>query len=244
MEKRVLLKVRGVDYLFSYCPPGRFLMGAPEHENGRDGDETEHEIILTHGFYILITPVTQKMWTSLMGTNPSRFQGTSLPVEMVSWDDCQLFCRQLSSETGKQIQLPTEAQWEYACRAETVGPYAGCDTLEMMGWFHENSRNKSHPVGMKASNPWHIYDMHGNVSEWCQDWYSEFTGETLTDPTGPEDGSYRVTRGGSWNSFAQSCRSAFRGALYPWKTSSQLGFRVIMTENSENNDKNNAVTSF
>ena len=154
--ERKVVTVNGVEFAFRWCPAGTFTMGAPTSEEGLY-NETQHEVTLTKGFWMLETEVTQKQWKAVMGTNPSFFKGDDLPVESVSWNDCQEFCE----KTG--LQLPTEAQWEYACRAGTTDAYAG--NLDEMAWYYSNSGNKTHPVGTKKPNAWGLYDMHGNVWE-------------------------------------------------------------------------------
>ena len=207
-----------------WCPPGSFLMGSPSGEPGRDTDEMPHRVTLTKGFWMAKTPVTQRQWKSVMGDNPSRFKGDDLPVENVSWNDCQEFCRRCR-EAGVDLRLPTEAQWEYACRAGTTGPYAGSANLDVMGWYGGNSRQKTHPVGQKQPNAWGLHDMHGNVLEWCAEWYGDYPDGSVTDPKGASSGWGRVARGGSWNNSVTYCRSAYRFNYFPSCTSGSLGFR-------------------
>lgn len=159
--------------------------------------------------------------------NPGFSQDDNHPVTCVSWDDAAAFCKWLSKKTGQNITLPTEAQWEYACRAGTTWAYAG-DCFDM-AWYYDNSGNKTHPVGTKKPNAWGLYDMHGNVMEWCQDWYvSDYVAFFITDPTGPENGSSRVIRGGCWARDARDCRSASRGCRVPGYRGGDLGFRVVL----------------
>ena len=218
----------GVKLELAWCPPGSFLMGSPAGEAKRSDDETQHRVTLTKGFWMGNNPVTQRQWESVMGGNPSNFKGADLPVEKVSWDDCQAFIAKLNEKlaargdarpptvgTGGRaspragaFRLPTEAEWEYACRAGTTGPYAG--DLDAMAWYSANSGLETHPVGQKKANSWGLYDMHGNVWEWCQDWYGGYPAGSVTDPAGPGSGSGRVIRGGSWSSSAGRCRSANR----------------------------------
>ncbi|MDO4586197.1 MAG: formylglycine-generating enzyme family protein [Planctomycetia bacterium] len=218
--------VNGVDYAFRWCPPGSFMMGSPEGE-GLRMEIPQHRVTLTKGFWMLETKVTQEMWESVMGDNPSNFKGLNLPVETVSWDDCQEFCEKLSQQSGFKIQLPTEAQWEYACRAGTTGEYSGTGNLDEMGWYYGNSDTKTHPVGEKKPNAWGLFDMHGNVWEWCQDRYEVYSDSAVTDPTGPDSGSNRVVRGGSWYSFAEDCRSANRFYDTPTYRGNRLGLRLV-----------------
>ena len=223
-EKKTVT-VNGVEFAFRWCPEGTFMMGSPSGEDGRYGDEKQHQVTLTKGFWMLETEVTQKQWKAIMGSNPSHFKGDNLPVENVSWNDCQEFCKKCAL-LGMPVQLPTEAQWEYACRAGSTGPYAG--NLDEMAWFEDNSGRKTHPVGTKKPNAWGLYDMHGNVWEWCADWYDgDYPSGSVTDPIGPSNGSDRVVRGGSWCYYARRCRSAYRGYRAPGGRDDDLGFRVL-----------------
>ncbi|MDO4575234.1 MAG: formylglycine-generating enzyme family protein [Planctomycetia bacterium] len=178
--ERMVKTAYGVEFAFRWCPAGCFMMGSPSSELGRDDDETQHRVTLTKGFWMLETEVTQAMWESVMGDNPSYFKGSNLPVEKVSWDDCQKFCQKLRSQ-GLNVQLPTEAQWEYACRAGTTTPFsfgstlngdkANCDGNYPYGASTEGTYlKKTAPVGSYSPNAWGLYDMHGNVYEWCADW--------------------------------------------------------------------------
>ena len=218
--ERAVVFFNNVEFVFRWCPAGTFTMGSPETEEGRDTGETQHQVTLTKGFWMLETEVTQKQWETVMGDNPSEFKGDDLPVENVSWDDCQEFCK----KTG--FLLPTAAQWEYACRAGTTGAYAG--NLEEMAWNVSNfSGMTTHPVGIKKPNAWGLYDMHGNVWEWCQDRYGDYPLGSVTDPTGPSNGSDRVLRGGCFINSAQDCRSANYSSLGPDIPSPSVGFRII-----------------
>ena len=205
-------------------------MGSPKDEEGRDGGETQVMVHLSKGFWMARTPVTQGHWQSVMGTNPSHFQGANLPTENVSWGDAQNFIIKINEmenlPTGYHYALPTKAQWEYACRADEKGPYSG-GSLDEVGWYYENSGGKTHEVGQKKANAWGLQDMHGNVWEWCADWY-EYTLKGGTDPTGPSTGVYRVHRGGSWNDLASGCRAAFRNRYYPGDRNHFLGFRPAL----------------
>lgn len=201
-----------------WCPPGSFLMGSPESEEGHRSGERQHRVTLTKGFWMAKYPVTQAQWKSVMGDNPSEFLGDNRPVEQVSWYDCQAFCKKAG------FRLPTEAEWEYACRAGSKGPYAGTGRLEDMGWF---AGEQPHPVGEKQPNAWGLYDMHGNVWECCEDWYGGYPSGAVTDPKGASSGARRVCRGGSWFHTAQDCRSACRSQYYygPSDACICLGFR-------------------
>ncbi|MBR0238029.1 MAG: formylglycine-generating enzyme family protein [Thermoguttaceae bacterium] len=231
-EKRIIT-VNGVEFAFRWCPPGKFIMGTPDTERWYDNDK-EHQVTLTQGFWMMETEVTQKQWKAVMGTNPSHFKGDDLPVERVYWNDCQEFCK----KTG--FQLPTEAQWEYACRAGTTEAYAG--NLDEMAWYGSYSTPKgtsteeaTHPVGTKKPNAWGLYDMYGNVQEWCADWHGDYPSESVTDPAEPSNGVNRVNRGGSWNSPAWYCRSAYRNYLVPESRHYSLGARFLRSITTQKN---------
>ncbi|MBR0236468.1 MAG: SUMF1/EgtB/PvdO family nonheme iron enzyme [Thermoguttaceae bacterium] len=235
---RKTVTVNGVEFAFRWCPRGTFTMGSPEDEEDRDDDETQHQVTLTKGFWMMETQVTQKQWKAIMGNNPSNFKGDDLPVEQVSWNDCQEFCRKCV-QLGLPVQLPTEAQWEYACRAGSTTAYfwgnalkgdkANCDGNYPCGTTTKGKYlRKTTPVGSYDSNAWGLYDMHGNVWEWCADyWKEEYPSGSVTDPTGPSNGSYRVFRGGSWYNSARHCRSASRRSIEPDGRSDALGFRCV-----------------
>ncbi|MBO4286561.1 MAG: formylglycine-generating enzyme family protein [Kiritimatiellae bacterium] len=220
-----------------YVAPGSFTMGS---ENGENDEESVHTVRITKGYWLGKYEVTQAQWRSVMGGNPSYFTGDDRnPVEQVSWDDCQTFIEKVNAQLHCGARLPTESEWEYVCRAGTRGAYAkeGTDAytsehpaaeaaLEEMGWYNGNSGGRTHPVGQKAANPWGFHDMHGNVWEWCADWYGDYPSGSVTDPTGPASGSYRVQRGGSWNYVAQYCRSASRNYYGPSLNYGNYGFRL------------------
>jgi formylglycine-generating enzyme required for sulfatase activity len=178
--------------------------------------------------------LTQEQYEAVMGQNPSRFKRANNPVETVSWDDAMEFCKKLSAKTGKAVQLPTEAQWEYACRAGSkTGFYFGDDDADLRdhAWYTGNSTSQTHPVGQKKPNAWGLYDMHGNVWQWCSDWYEPYPVGGVTDPTGPANGQSRVLRGASWIDDPRRCRSADRDSLdYPGlRRISYRGFRVVVS---------------
>ncbi len=242
---RIVKTVNGIEYPFRWSPAGSFLMGSSKSEwdaaniTWKSYDETQHSVTLTRGFWMLETPVTQAMWKSVMGTDPSHFKGAQNPVECVSWDDCQKFCRKLSSKLNEEVSLPTEAQWEYACRAGTTSAYsfgsslngreANCDGKYPCGTSTKGPYlEKTVPVKSYAPNAWGLYDMHGNVWEWCQDWYGSYSASPTSDPTGPVSGSSRVIRGGSWSCNARSCRSAHRNGAAPNVRNLCLGFRPVL----------------
>ena len=194
-----------------------------------DDEKPVHKVRISQLFYLGKYQVTQAQWQAVMGDNPSRFKGGNLPVEMVLWEDCQKFIQRLNAKGEGAYRLPTEAEWEYACRAGTTGDYAG--NLDEMGWYASNSGDKTRPIGQKKPNGWGLYDMHGNVWEWCEDWYdSGYYAKSLgSDPKGPSGGSFRVFRGGGWSITAVDCRSANRGSATPGYRGLALGFRLLRT---------------
>ncbi len=217
-------------------PAGTFLMGSPTDEADRGDDEgPQTRVTLTEDFFLGATDVTQGQYEAVMGTNPSDFKtaGKNAPVENVSWDNAVAFCQKLNQReratgrlpSGYTFTLPTEAQWEYACRAGTTGAYAG-DPAEM-AWYGDNSGGTTHPVGTKRPNAWGLYDMTGNVYQWCLDWYGKYPGGNVTDWAGPATGRARVLRGGSWYYTEAYCRSAYRD-FDPGFIGNILGFRVAL----------------
>lgn len=219
---------------FKLIKPGSFMMGSPRNEAKREIDEVLHKVTLTKGFYIQTTEVTQAQWAALMKNNPSFFYecGHECPVESVSWSDVHKFINQLNEkEYGRRYRLPTEAEWEYAARAGTSTAYSfGKDSnkLKDYAWYNGNA-DKIQPVAGKKPNAWGLYDMYGNVWEWCQDWYGDYLLEDVEEPWGPSDGLYRVKRGGSWVRNASRCRSAFRDGFKPGFRYYDLGFRLAFS---------------
>ncbi|MDA3790869.1 MAG: formylglycine-generating enzyme family protein [Desulfobacula sp.] len=219
---------------FKLINPGSFMMGSPRNEANRDDDEVQHKVTLTKSFYMQTTEVTQAQWYSVMGSNPSRFSncGGDCPVEEVSWDDVQQFIINLNEkENTQKYRLPTEAEWEYASRAGASTAYCYGDSPDQLvyyGWFGKNSGGKTHPVAQKKVNKWGLYDMHGNVYEWCLDWNGNYPPGAEIDPKGPSSEGTRVSRGGSWSSNARSCRSADRYGLTPDYRNYRLGFRLVL----------------
>ena len=216
-----------------YVEGGTFTMGATS-EQGSDAYNDEnptHQVTLS-SFSIGKYEVTQAEWQAVMGNNPSHFTGDSRrPVESVNWNDCQEFVRKLNAMTGKRFRLPTEAEWEFAARGgnRSCGyKYAGSNTLGNVAWYDNNSYSKTHPVGTKSPNELGLYDMSGNVREWCQDWYGSYSSNPQYNPIGPASGSYRVFRGGSWYNLARSCRVSYRDDLTPSITGSLLGLRLAL----------------
>lgn len=230
-----------------WCPPGNFMMGSPLGEAGRLGDETQVAVTLTQGFWLGKYEVTQREWREIMNSEPWKGQkfvkeGDQFPATYVSWDDAVTFCRKLTAaergagrlSTDSEYALPTEAQWEYACRASTATSYVfgnHAAALDQYGWFRDNAHDIGKPhayeVGLKRPNTWNLYDMHGNVWEWCQCWYGAYSRDAVTDPMGQVNSSVRVVRGGSWFCYARNCRSATRNRLTPDIQENDLGFRVL-----------------
>jgi formylglycine-generating enzyme required for sulfatase activity len=237
----------GVSMRLVEIKPGRFTMGSPLDERDRDDDELQHEVTISKAFWMGMTEVTQAQWEAVMGTNPSRFtDNENCPVDGVTWNDAQEFCQRLSEKTGMNFRLPTEAEWEYACRAGTRTAYSFGNDASKLGayaWFEDNSEEtnmaaplawwqagpKSKPVATKRPNAWGLYDMHGNVFEWVQDRYGSYPSGAATDPQGARIGLLRVARGGEWSAPALGCRSAFRIGGPSDASSDGLGFRVAMT---------------
>ncbi|MDD4891212.1 MAG: formylglycine-generating enzyme family protein [Phycisphaerae bacterium] len=230
-------------------PAGKFTMGSPESEQreaakaaastganeafARATVKTEgppHEVTIVKPFYMGVYEVTQEQYEKVIGKNPSQFKGAQNPVDTVSWDDAVEFCKKLSAKTGKTVRLPTEAEWEYTCRAgsKTRFDYGNDGTyLGEHAWYTGNSDNKAHPVGQKKPNAWGLYDMHGNVSEWCSDYYADsYANAKDTDPQGPASGEARVARGGSWFDDHWDCKSASRNGPSPEDREPRCGFRV------------------
>jgi len=224
---------------FALIQPGEFLMGSPANEADRDTDETQHRVRLTKPFFMGTTEVTQGQWRAVMGNAPSHFKGDDLPVENVSWDEAVEFCRKLSAKEGKRYRLPTEAEWEYACRAGTKTPFHTGDTISTdqanyNGNYTYGSgrkgayRETTTRVGSFAANAWGLYDMHGNVWEWCADWEGDYPAGESIDPKGPSEATGRVFRGGSWDRFPLLCRSALRNDRAPGFRINDIGFRVSL----------------
>jgi formylglycine-generating enzyme required for sulfatase activity len=217
------------------CPAFAFIMGSPADEMDRSNDETQHLVTISKPFWMGKTEVTQGQWQAVMGNNPSGFKCNDLPVERVSWDDAVSFCKKLTERAkaagtlpaGYEYRLPTEAEWEYACRAGSTGSFAGTG-VDDLGWYSSNSDRKIHAVGTKQANAWGLYDMHGNVWEWCQDRYEVYPEGAVTDPTGPATGANRVCRGGCWLIGAKGCRAAYRGRGQPGSRNNFMGFRVAL----------------
>ena len=226
---------------FVLIPPGEFMMGSPESEPGREKNETQHTVVLSNAFSIGIHEVTQEQYEQVAGSNPSRFKGTDNPVEHVSWEDAVAFCEKLSAlpaeqAAGRVYRLPTEAEWEYACRAGTTTAFSFGDDEQDLGkyaWFRDNGGRTTHAVGEKLPNGWGLYDMHGNDGEWCSDWYKEdYPKGAVTDPVGPSIAWGRMIRGGNWQWDAALCRSASRSWLDPSIRPYFIGFRLALSSPS------------
>ena len=223
---------------FVWIAPGNFMMGSQKEEKERQANETQHKVTLSKGFYMGVYTVTQEEWLAMMGNNPSYFKGDkNLPVDSVSWNDCQTFIKTLREKDKKLYRLPTEAEWEFACRAGTKTPFyigetISTDQANYNGNFTYGTgkkgiyREKTTPVGSFPANAWGLYDMHGNVFEWCQDWYSVYPEKDIVDPQGPGKGEFRVLRGGSWYVNPVNCRSAYRGGDVPGYRNDFFGLRV------------------
>jgi formylglycine-generating enzyme required for sulfatase activity len=227
-EEKSLEIVPGIAMIFCWCPPGDFTIGSPKSEEYRSSDEKQAKVTLTQGFWMAKTEVTQAHWQALMGSNPSEFKGLNLPVENVSWIDTQKFLMKVNAIVGNsdggEMALPTEAQWEYAARAGETGPYSG-GTVKEVAWYDNNSGSGTHEVGTKRPNAWGLHDMHGNVWEWCADWYEDEL-DGGVDPQGAASDTNRVIRGGSWYNGAIICRVANRMGISPYSTHNNYGFRV------------------
>ena len=213
---------------------GTFKMGATsEMENPYSWEQPVHQVTLTRDYYICKYEVSQALWKIVMGSNPSNLKGDNLPVEQVSWNDCQEFISKLNSMTGKKFRLPTEAEWEYAARGgrkSRVYQYSGSSNISNVAWYENNSGSKTHPVGTKQANELGIYDMSGNVWEWCQDRLGPYVSSSQTNPTGAVSGSRRVGRGGGCSGDARYCRSSCRGIYSPDDRFSYLGLRLVLSE--------------
>ena len=216
----VMLKVEG----------DTFTMGVSvSQDDDSESDERPVHTVVLSDFYIGETEVAQNLWQLVMGSNPSYFVDASLPVEQVSWNDCQKFIERLNDLIGSDFRLPTEAEWEYAARGGNKRhgyKFAGSNNIDDVAWFVDNSEDKTHPIKLKDSNELGIYDMCGNVSEWCNDWYGNYSSGIRIDPQGPTSGTNRVCRGGRWNSYAVGCRITARASLRPENKTRYIGLRL------------------
>lgn len=246
-EGGTIHEVTSINFKMVYVRPGTFRMGSPSEEPGRESDETQHEVTLSKGFYLGVTEVTQGQWKAVMGNNPSHFKncGDDCPVEQVSWNDVREFIRQLNRKEGTdKYRLPTEAEWEYACRAGSATRYSWGDEASCEKMMYENdvgtkenhcvdyvrsrglTPDSTEPVKSYKPNAWGFYDMHGNVWEWCEDWYGAYPSGPVIDAKGPPSGAYRVIRGGGWYFTARFCRSANRDLFIQGDRNFALGFRL------------------
>ena len=224
---------KGVKLEMVLIPAGEFKMGSPDSDkDALPWEKPQHRVRITKPFYLGKYLVTEEQWEAVMRIEPSEFRRPKNPVPIASWDDCSVFLGILNAKVGGgKFQLPTEAQWEYACRAGSKTRYCFGDDEKQLGdyaWYYENSGKTTHPVGEKKPNAWGLYDVHGNAWELCQDWWKEgyYKESPVDDPTGPTGGLHRVFRGGSWFDPAGYCRSAFRGRITPGVQTFYLGFRV------------------
>lgn len=234
-EKRKAFReftVNGVTFKMIRVEGGSFQMGATS-EQGSDAEGNEkpvHSVTLSD-YMIGEMEVPQQLWKAVMGSNPSKFQGTNNPVEQVSWNDCKKFIGKLNSLTGQNFRLPTEAEWEFAARGGNKSQhykYSGSNEIDKVAWYHSNSDYKTHPVGSKEANELGLYDMSGNVCEWCEDWFGDYSSSPQTNPNGPDKGSYRVYRGGGWFDSAGNCRVSARGYDAPDSRDDVLGLRLAL----------------
>jgi sulfatase modifying factor 1 len=231
--------VNNIRCTLRWISPGRFQMGSPENEPERYDNEKQHKVTITEGFWLAETACTQALWQEIMGENPSRFKGENLPVESVSWEECQRFIQTINERRpGRDLRLPSEAEWEYSCRAGTETPFSFGENIttgqvNYDGKHPYNNAEKGEyremTVAVKSlpCNNWGLYEMHGNVWEWCNDWYAEYPSATMIDPKGTDTGTYRVLRGGSWFDFAGYCRSAYRDFYAPGYRNVDFGFRFV-----------------
>jgi len=229
-ETRTIVLPGGAEMEMIWCGPGSFMMGSDESEKGRFDDECRHEVVIRRGFWLGKYEVTQDQWYSVMRDNRAKFIGNDKPEDSVSWQDCQRFIQRVNAAIGGGARLPTEAEWEYACRSGSDSPFSGGADVDDVAWFAGNSFGQSEIVGQKAPNAWGFYDMHGNVLEWCSDWYSKLGSEKAVDPRGPMHGSFRVLRGGCWFFLGRDCRSAYRLRRDPETRNCLYGFRLALTE--------------
>lgn len=244
-EKTRIIPGTGIGMAFINA--GSFVMGSPETEDPREKDEKQHRVMISRDFWMAVHELTQADYALFMSTNPSRFIGMELPVESVSWEEAAEFCEKLNrreQEAGRVpegycYRLPTESEWEYACRAGTLTAFSFGNGLSSLEANFDGTypcgkaekavfREKTLAPGRFSRNAWHIYDMHGNVWEWCLDWYWDYPGKPAMDPKGPPSGSYRVIRGGGYFDGGRNCRSAERLGKFPKERCSNVGFRVAL----------------
>ena len=211
-----------------YVSGGTFIMGGDD-----SSDQMPTHSVTLSSYYICKYEVTQALWRAVMGSNPSNFKGDNLPVEWVSWNDCQTFINRLNSYTGRNFRLPTEAEWEFAARGGNYSrhyKYSGSNYISDVAWYCDNSGNRTHPVGIKQANELGLYDMSGNVWEWCSDWYGSYSSYSQSNPTGATSGFGRVERGGNWCGLARYCCSSHRSYYAPGNSFDDLGLRLVLSQ--------------
>ena len=211
-----------------YVSGGTFIMGGDE-----SSDQTPTHSVTLSSYYICKYEVTQALWRAVMGSNPSKFKGDNLPVEQVSWNDCQTFINRLNNYTGRNFRLPTEAEWEFAARGGNYSrhyKYSGSNYISDVAWYCDNSGNRTHPVGTKQANELGLYDMSGNVWEWCSDRYGSYSSYSQSNPTGATSGFGRVERGGNWCGLARYCCSSHRSYYAPGNSFDGLGLRLVLSQ--------------
>ena len=246
IKEKVKKVIKGEGYKAVKIPKGTFMMGALDAD---DDEKPAHEVTITYDFYMMTTEVTQDLYEKVTGSNPSEFKGKDRPVENVSWTDAVRFANELSRKEGleecyaisgsgvswpKKLdclgwRLPTEAEWEYAAKANQGFKYAGSDNIEEVAWYWDNSNGETHGVGQKKANGFGLFDMTGNVLEWCWDWYGEYSSSPTEDPTGPTTGTFRMSRGWGWDFDGGRTRLSYRDRSYPSGRGNYLGFRLSRT---------------
>lgn len=231
-DNKKTLKIGGYTLTMIKVVGGTFKMGISEcYSRYAQKDEMPVHNVTLDSYYICETPITQDIWVEIMGDNPSQFRGAKLPVENVTWDKCQTFIQKLNSIVQKRFRLPTEAEWEFAARGGAYSKdclYSGDNDNNKVSWSQENSKNQTHDVKTKAPNELGLYDISGNVSEWCLDWYAAYEKKNHKNPQGPQNGVCKVTRGGSWNVEAKCCRVSYRDYCSPINCYPDLGFRLVL----------------
>jgi len=222
---------KGIKLEMALIPAGKFMMGSPETEKNRADDEFQHEVTITKPFYIGKYEVTQEQWRAVTGNDPSEIKGAKLPLTNVSWAMCQDFIKKLNDKTSGGYRLPTEAEWEYACRAETTTTYFfGNEITPKDANFGGSNLGKAVPVASKKANAYGLHDMHGNIWEWCEDWYGAYTEGKVTDPKGVDMGTHRLVRGGSFYDSESDARSSNRYAVGPSTRNGYIGLRLVRTK--------------
>jgi uncharacterized protein (TIGR02996 family) len=243
VPQRTLSLGDGVEMTVNFIPPGVFLMGCPQKEKGYYKEE-QHRVTLTQGFWLAACLVTQAQWRAVLGDDSSNVKANDLPVDRVSWDDCMAFCARLGEMTGARFRLPTEAQWEYACRAGTTTPFFSGETISTEQANYDGGviygqgekgvyRKQTTPVSSFPPNAWGLFDMHGNLYEWCHDWWGDYSTDDQQDPEGSTSGETRVLRGGSWFLGPWFCRSAYRATNAPDNRGHNFGCRLLLCNDTD-----------